>query len=42
MLIAPLLNVIPVLPLKCALVSLALGPVYVNTPLVYLFDPPPP
>jgi len=33
---APELMSIPVLPLKCALVSAALGPVYVNTPEVLL------
>ena len=43
-LIAPLLKVIPVLPLKCALVSEALGPVYVITPVepLYANEPSPP
>ena len=42
MLIAPLLNVIPVLPLKCALTSAALGPVYVNVLPEYVKLPSPP
>ena len=35
--IAPELISIPVLPLICALTSAALGPVYVNTPVVLLY-----
>ena len=44
MLIVPLEIEIPVPPLKCALTSLALGPVYVITPdvLLYANEPSPP
>ena len=42
--ITPLVIVMPVPALKCALTSVALGPVYVNTPVVLLYDklPSPP
>ena len=41
---SPELIAIPEPPLKCALTSLALGPVYVNVPVVALYanDPSPP
>ena len=42
--ITPLLSVMGEVALKCALTSLALGPVYVNTPVAdaYVNDPSPP
>ena len=42
--ISPALIDIPLPPVKCARVSAALGPVYVNTPVVLLYanDPSPP